>query len=122
MRKKTLANLRKESFLSIQLQRVSEEVFKDLKLIKDKTIDKDAFAKHMDDKVKDASWKPVMKAAADQCVKEVTEKKVEILNELAKEPFNIKPDQCNGIYMSLVTCIHLVGFGVWETALLFTGN
>lgn len=34
----------------------------------------------------------------------------DILKELEVEPFNIKKDQCNVKYMSIVTCIHLEGF------------
>lgn len=87
-------------------------MFKELKLNKDNGFDKDAILKHIDTNVKEAIWKPIMKSAAEECLKEVTEKKDEIIKELEKAPFNIKKDQCNALYMSMVTCIHLEGFVV----------
>lgn len=78
----------------------------------DGSIDKDALMKHLDDSMKDAAWKTVMKGAGEECYKEISTKKDEIVNELEKAPFNIKKDQCNVQFMSMVTCIHLEGFVV----------
>lgn len=68
--------------------------------------------KHIDSQVKEAVWKPVMKNAAEECYKDISAKKDEIATEMEKSPFNIKKDQCNTAYMSLITCIHLEGFEV----------
>lgn len=87
-----------------------------MKLVKDNNVDKDAFLKHLETSVKEAMWKPVMKAAGEECIKEVVAKKDEIVKELEKAPFNIKADQCNVVFMSMVTCIHLEAFEVkWES-------
>lgn len=83
-----------------------------MKLVKDNNVDKDAMLKHLETSVKEAVWKPIMKAAAEECMKEVAAKKDEIVKELEKAPFNIKADQCNVIFMSMVTCIHLEAFEV----------
>lgn len=84
----------------------------------DGTVDKDAFMKHLDDSMKDPSWKAVMKAAGEECHKDISSKKDEIANELEKAPFNIKKDQCNVQYMSTITCVHLEGFVVRNTYFL----
>jgi hypothetical protein len=91
---------------------MSEGIFKELKLVKDDAFDKDAIMKHLDTEIKEPTWKLVMKAAGEECIKDITAKKDEIFKELEKEPFNIKKDQCNPVYMSMVTCIHLEGFEV----------
>lgn len=81
-------------------------------MAKDSVIDKDALLKHIDDSMKEPFWKPVMKAAAEKCVKEITEKKDEIIKEMENAPFNVKKDQCNVTFMSLITCIHIESFKV----------
>lgn len=91
---------------------MTEAMFKEMKLIKDNSVDKDAMLKYLDTQIKDASWKPVMKESTEECFKDIVEKKDEIAKELEKAPFNIKKDQCNVIFMSMVTCIHLEGFEV----------
>lgn len=82
-----------------ELQKVSEGIFKELKLVKDNCVDKDAMAKHIDDTVKEENWKPIMKASAEQCHKEITAKKDDIVKEMEAAPFNIKKEQCNVIYV-----------------------
>lgn len=94
---------------------MTEEIFKEMKLVKDNNVDKDALLKHLETSVKDAIWKPVMKSAAEECFKEVAAKKAEIVKELEKAPFNIKADQCNSIFMSMITCMHLEAFEVKTT-------
>lgn len=87
-------------------------MFKELKLAKEDAFDKDAIVAHLEKDIKEANWKPVMKAAAEECIKDILAQKDKIITELEKAPFNIKKDQCNVLYMSMVTCIHLEGFGV----------
>lgn len=87
-------------------------MFKELKLVKDNAIDKDAVISHLDKEIKEAHWKPVLKAAVEECHKDIMGQKDKIIAELEKAPFNIKKDQCNVLFMSMVTCIHLEGFGV----------
>lgn len=93
-------------------------MFKELKLVKDNGIDKDAMLKYTDAQVKEANWKPVMKTAIEECHKEITATKDEIVKQLAGAPFNINKDQCNVIFMSMITCVHLEGFEVQT----FQGN
>lgn len=93
-------------------QKVAEALFKELKLAKDDAFDKDAVISHLEKDIKEANWKPVMKAAAEECIKDIMAQKDKIITELEKAPFNIKKDQCNVLYMSMVTCIHLEGFEV----------
>lgn len=76
--------------------------------------DKDAVMKHIQSAVKEAHWKPVMKTAAELCIKEVTEKKDVIIEDMAVEPFSIKKDQCNVIFMSLATCIRIESYKVFK--------
>lgn len=97
---------------SFTLQKVSEAMFKELKLVKDTAIDKDAMLKYIDTNVKEANWKPIMKTAVEECHKEITATKDEIVKQLAGAPFNINKDQCNVIFMSMITCVHLEGFEV----------
>lgn len=87
-------------------------MFTELKMIKDNAMDKDAMLKQVDAGVKEASWKPVMKAATEQCFTDVTKDKDEIVKTLEAAPFNIKKDQCNVLYMSMMTCVHLEAFSV----------
>lgn len=86
--------------MNVKLQKVSEGIFKELKLVKDNSLDKDGLLKHIDDTIKDEKWKPVMKAAAEECNKEITAKKDDIAKEMEAAPFNIKKEQCNVIYVS----------------------
>ena len=97
-------------FLFKWTQKVTEAVFKELKLIKNNTIDKDAMTNHLDKELKEAFWKAPMKEAVVECHKDLMAEKDKIISELEKAPFNIKKDQCNVLYMSMVTCIHLSGF------------
>lgn len=83
-----------------------------MKLTKDNFVDKDLLLKNIDSDTKDAIWKPIMKNAGEECFKDISAKKDEIAAEMEKPPFNIKKDQCNTAFMSLVTCIHLEGFEV----------
>lgn len=87
-------------------------MFKELKLVKDNAIDKDAMQKYIDTQVKEANWKPVMKTAVEECHKEITATKDEIVKQLSGAPFKISKDQCNVIFMSMITCVHLEGFEV----------
>lgn len=66
--------------------------------------------KQVEGDVKEANWKPVVKAAADECIKTITAKKDDIAKALEAAPFNIKKDQCNVLFMSVMTCIHLEAF------------
>lgn len=85
---------------------------KELKLTKDNDIDKNAMLQYADLQIKDASWKLVFKSAIEECYNEIKTKKDEIIMELEKAPFNIKRDQCNVTYMTMITCIHLEGYEV----------
>ena len=83
-----------------------------MNLIKDNEPDKETCAKLIDDKVKDPAWNPILKSAFTKCFTDVVGQKEKILAELAKEPFKISKDQCNGIYVPLVACVQLESFKV----------
>ena len=88
-------------------QKITEAVFKQLNLIKDNEPDKEASMKYIENTVKDAAWNPVLKSALTKCFTDVTAQKDKILAELAKEPFKVAKDQCNGIFVSLVGCFQM---------------
>lgn len=94
------------------VQKINEALYKKLNLIKDNGIDKDAMLKFADENVTDASWKAVMKTVIETCYKNVDSKKNKILKDLAEPPFNISFDQCNGLFMTMTTCVQLKGFVV----------
>lgn len=68
--------------------------------------------KHLESSVKDPIWKPILKVAIENCMKDVVIKKDEIVKELEKAPFNIKTDQCNSIFLAMFSCIQLESFAV----------
>lgn len=86
---------------------------KEMKLLKDINIDKDACLKYVDTQTKDAIWKPIMKASTEECFSELSTKRDEISKELEEAPFNIKKDQCNVMPMAFLTCVHLTSFAVY---------
>lgn len=84
-------------------------IFKELKLEKSGMPDKDAIMKYIDTEIRDEIWKPVLKSAAEKCLKDITTGKDKIMSEMEKTPFNMKKDQCNVLPFALITCIHLQG-------------
>lgn len=67
-------------FENESFQKISEAMFKELKLIKNDVVDSDALLKHIDSSIKEENWKPIMKAAGNECIKDISEKKDEISN------------------------------------------
>lgn len=55
----------------------------------------------------DAAWNPVLKTSVEECIKKVNTNFVELSNVFGASPFNLKNDECNIKYMSIVTCIEL---------------
>lgn len=94
------------------VQKINEALYKKLNLINGNGIDEDAMLKFADKNVTDASWKAVMKIVIETCYKNVDSKKNKILKELAEPPFNISFVQCNGLFMTMTTCVQLKGFVV----------
>lgn len=68
--------------------------------------------KHLESSVKDPIWKPILKVAIENCMKDVVIKREEIVKDLEKAPFNIKTDQCNSIFLAMFSCIQLETFAV----------
>ncbi|CRL06746.1 CLUMA_CG019786, isoform A [Clunio marinus] len=87
-----------------------EAIFKEYNIAKDEGIDKEALLKTIEEKVLEPIWKPIIKAAAEECYEDIMEERDEIVKELEMRPFNIGSDECNVIYMSLLTCIQLEAF------------
>ncbi|CRK94604.1 CLUMA_CG008104, isoform A [Clunio marinus] len=86
--------------------KVSESLFKELKLTKGTEIDDAATQKYIDTQVHDPNWKPVTKAAVTDCLKYVSEKKDAIAKILEAAPFNIKKDKCNASFVAMGACYH----------------
>lgn len=101
---------------------VTEEMFKEYKLLKDNSIELPALLKYVETQVKEPDWVPIFKSACEQCHKDITAKKDEIIKELEKDPFNIPKEKCNSTYMSMVTCIHLEGFAVRNVVFFIKKN
>ncbi|CRL06747.1 CLUMA_CG019503, isoform A, partial [Clunio marinus] len=109
--KKVLDEFKDQKLPPAMMQcKMSEEMFKEYKLTKGDGVDKEAFLNHVENKVLEPIWKPIMKNAVEECYKGVSRKTDEIVKELEDDPFNIKRDECNPIYMSIVTCIQLEAF------------
>lgn len=87
-------------------------LFKELKLVKDNVIDKDAFIKFVDTEIKEACWKPVIKASFEKCHTDVMAKKDDIMTTWEKAPFEIKKDQCQPIFMAILGCLAVADFEV----------
>lgn len=91
---------------------MAEAIFKELKLVKDNNVYKDAVLKYFETDFKDATWNPILKAAGEKCFNDLATKKDEIIKELENFPFNIKKDQCNALFLSFAACLHVTGFEV----------
>lgn len=85
-----------------------------MKLVKDNTVDKDAFFKMIDKYVtKDVEfWKQPLKDAFDHCQKSLMSDLAKVTEFFSKAPFNIKKEDCDAQYVALFTCIHLDSFAV----------
>jgi len=85
-----------------------------MKLVKDNTVEKDAFSKMVDKYVaKDFDyWKQPLKDALDHCQKGLLSDVSKVTDFLSKPPFNMKKEECDSQFIALFTCIHLDVFAV----------
>jgi hypothetical protein len=91
---------------------VAETVFAEMKLIKDNSFDKDAYAKMIDSKVKDEQWKQPLKDAFDQCHTPIVNDMAKIHTVFSAPPFEIKKEECDAKYLAMFVCLHLESFVV----------
>lgn len=88
-----------------KFQKFSEGFFKELKLIKGDTIDKDSFLKYVEVQIKEELWKPRTKVVIEKCFAKVSAAIAKIAAALGAEPFNIKKEECNVFYLSMTNCM-----------------
>lgn len=84
-----------------------ENVYQEMKLSKDKNIDKDAVLKYLSTTFADAKWNDLFKSTFETCLSEVNEKLPEIEKKLENAPYNIKKDQCNVKFLAVTVCVAL---------------
>ncbi|KAG5677976.1 hypothetical protein PVAND_007688 [Polypedilum vanderplanki] len=92
--------------------KIAQSVFTEMKLVKDNSVDKDAYSKMIDSKVKDdaAFWRQPLKDALDQCQKPITASGTKITDIFSQPPFNIKKEDCDAQYLVMFLCLHLDTF------------
>lgn len=76
-------------------------------LIDGSTISSEKFKHHLEQRVLDPIWKPVVMKVATECLALTTKYNEDIKKQLASPPHNIKPEECNIRFMALVDCIVL---------------
>lgn len=82
------------------------------KLLKEKDVDKEGILKYLDTAIDDEKWRDIFKSSFEICLKEVSEKIVEIQKKFEEAPHNIKKEQCNVKFMAIKTCTMLEAFKV----------
>lgn len=87
-------------------------MFKELKFIKDGDLDEAELLKYVDKIVEDADWKPVFQTIIKECHKKVNAKLADVQKKMEAAPFNVKKDQCNVKWGSILTCTKVDSFDV----------
>lgn len=87
-------------------------MFKELKFIKNGDLDEAELLKYVDKVIEDADWKPVFQTVVKECHKKVNAKLDKVRNKMEAAPFNVKKDQCNVKYGSVLTCTKVDSFDV----------
>lgn len=83
---------------------MAENTYQELKLVKDKDIDKEAVLKYISTVIEDAKWREISKSAFETCLTEVNAKLPEIEKKMENAPFNIKKEQCNVKFLAVSAC------------------
>jgi hypothetical protein len=91
-------------FLTKKKQQAANCLLTELKLYKDKKIDKEGIAKFIGDSIKDDAWKSAAKETSEYCVKEIEKRKVELIKEYKEEPYGIKEEDCDVVPWVLLSC------------------
>lgn len=60
----------------------------------------------------EAEWKPILKSVIPDCNKKVNAKFSEVQKKMEAAPYNIKKDQCNVKFGSIIACIEMESFQV----------
>lgn len=94
------------------MQKINEEFFKQIKLLKNNDVDMEAAEKYFDSIFKDETWKQNFKAAGKKCYQEISKNFTAIQAKFEAAPFNVKKESCNVKFMAMMTCITLEGFVV----------
>lgn len=68
--------------------------------------------KYADSIIEDAEWKPVIQTAVKECNKRVTAKLADVQKKMEAAPYNVKKDQCNVKFGSIIMCIKEQAFTV----------
>ena len=76
-------------------------------LTSENDINEGAALEYFNSHTQDAAWNPVLKSSVEECIKKVKTNFSELSNVFEASPFNLKGDECNIKYMSIVTCIEL---------------
>lgn len=93
-------------------QKTTEGLFKELKFVKEGDLDEAELLKYVDKVIEDNEWKPVFQAIIKDCHKKVNAKLSTVQTKMEAAPFNVKKDQCNVKYGSLLTCTKIDSFDV----------
>lgn len=88
------------------MQKRGEGVFKQLNLIKNGDIDKEATAKYLDSHF-DGDWKRIMTVGFQYCELDQPGHAVAL-----QKRANFTKDECNIRYQFVIECINLLAFGV----------
>lgn len=91
---------------------MTESMFNTMKFIKDGDLDEAEVSKFIEKIVDDAEWKPVLQAIMKDCHTSVKAKLPAVITKYEAAPFNVKKDQCNVEYGSIVTCMKTQSFEV----------
>lgn len=68
--------------------------------------------KYMENLSNETHWKTTFKSVGEQCLKEVTTKKDQIIKDFEKAPFSLKKDQCDPMGLYMLSCIVFESFKV----------
>lgn len=76
-------------------------------LTSENDINESAAIEYFNSHTKDEVWNTVLKSSVEECINNVKSKFTELSNVFGAPQFNLKNDECNIKYMSIVTCIEL---------------
>ena len=94
------------------MKKIAQTVFTEMKLVKDNTIEKEAYSKMVDAKVKDDFWKQPLKDAFDQCQKPISANMAKLVETFSQPPIGVKKEDCDPQYLTMFLCLHLDSLAV----------
>lgn len=86
---------------------MKQEIFKKLDLVKNDDVDTEAAQTFIENAMKDADWKKVMKNVVAMCNKEMGE-----IAEKYQKQSNMTKEQCNIKYSLVIDCVQIAAFAV----------